>query len=198
MKLAALALAAMSTWACAQERLEFKGVPLGATMEEFKAKNQHFWCTENSCYIDGFNPTGHCSLLNRMTALRVATQECIDDVRKSATYANQRATLFATFRNGTLAKGDARFEPSAFAEIVEAITLRFGNPLKQSTETVQNRAGAVFQNIIVQWSVGGDTLWVRKYGSTVDRGAVIVMDQAEARRIEDVLEKRRKTAPGDL
>ena len=196
-----LALTA-STAAWSQERAEFKGVPLGSTRAEFLEKNPLFACrSATSCSLYGTKPDGHCAILRyegTEKARALSKPECVAAARKAGTYANQPAYLLATFRNEILSQGAALIDPDAFGSIVEAIAARHGAAQWTKNETLQNRAGAKFENQIMRWTIGGDTITARKYSSTVTQGIIDVVDQQSTAEMKEKLENNRKTAPSDL
>jgi len=199
--LAMLALAPTS--ALSQERIEFKGVPLGSTRAEFVQKNPMFNCraTSKSCSLNGLDASQHCKLRMYESGARDSNfpmDECLSSVKTSATYGNQPAYLFATFREDVLSGGSALIEPSSFDSIADAIVVRYGQPVTAKNETVQNRAGAKFENRQMEWSVGGDGIFATKYGSTVTRGIIDIRDRQSIIEMKSKVEKTRKSAPADL
>lgn len=189
--------------ASAQERAEFKGVPLGATRTEFLEKNPLFRCESKRgyCSLDGLNAPQHCTLKRYEGGKRgedFSEQDCILAVVKSGTYANKQANLTATFRGETLSEGYVGIPPDSFDSIAEAITARYGPPASSSNETVQNRAGAKFDNRTMRWTIGGDSILATKYGSTVMRGYISIVDKEAMDEMKAKDEKNRKTAPSDL
>lgn len=182
-----------------EDRAEFKNVPLGSTIAEFRAKNPLFWCSTNWCSFDGFNAIGHCKLvdqLDRNSIGGIPTRECMLAVAQNATYADRRATLNARFRDGVLSWATAVFAPSSFDTIVDAISKRFGPPAIKRFEVMANPSGGSFENEIRMWTIGSDVLLARKYAANVSRGSVDVMDQQQWQQVK-ALEQRRKLAPND-
>lgn len=183
----------------AQDRAEFKSIQLGSSIAEFGQKNPLFWCSTNWCSLDSFNALGHCKLidqLDRNSIGGIPTRECMLAVAQNATYANQRATLSARFRDGLLSWASAGFVPTSFDAIVEAISKRYGPPRINRSEVVGNLSGVSVQNEIRMWTIGTDVLLARKYGANVTRGSVDVMDQQQWQQVK-ALEQRRKLIPND-
>lgn len=198
---ALLFLLASSTLA-AQDRAEFKGLPLGSTMAEFQDKNPLFWCERGECSLPFLsNAAAHCQKLKRTNGGREfdsPTSECYLDVAKTASYANKPARLRAQFRDDKMSEATASFVPVNYEAIVEALVTRFGRPASKRSEVVQNKMGATFQNETSLWNVGGDQIIAMKYGSDLTRGFVNIKDQQEVARLKEGEEKRRKSAPSDL
>jgi hypothetical protein len=198
--IAALALAVtFVSAAIAQERAEFKGMPLGAPFNTFRTANPAFWCNDYECTLPFSNhPVYHCEKMKRQRPGGGADPECLIEIAKASTYANRPARLRATFRDGMLSEGSANFAPDNYAPIVEALTTRYGQPASKRTEIVQNRMGATFQNEIAHWNIGGDQIIAMKYGTDLTRGLVSIMDEQEVRRRSEAEQKKRKSAPSDL
>lgn len=62
------------------------------------------------------------------------------------------------------------FDSSQFMD-VEAIALKkFGEPSNKASRSVQNRMGAVFENVEYTWAdEKGDSVLLQKYASTIDK-----------------------------
>lgn len=188
--------------ACAQERAEFKSVPLGTPLNEFREKNPLFQCGTSSrtCSLYGMNRQMQCTLLHseQKRLGRSLTSDCLIAVSEAGTYATRPANLSVSFIDGALSMGHATILPQNFSGIVDAITARYGKPSSMENETLQNRMGATFQNETITWTVGADQVVARKYGADLTRGSVIVIGPEERARIRLELERKRKAAPADL
>lgn len=189
-----------SAAALAQERIEFKGVPMGAPAAEFKAAHPYFYCNSGTalerCFLDGTSAINHCrELLKRNPRIEETT--CTENVRRASTYANAPARMIVTLVDGKLATAAARVLPEAFSSMVDAVSVRYGAP-ERRTETLQTRAGAKYENDIAYWRQAGDSIRAARYSGSVTEGSVIIMSAEEQARFKVQQEEKRRSAPGDI
>jgi hypothetical protein len=140
-----------------QEPEDFKGLKFGMTVEEVRK----------------FMPFGQyaCSSMDGEYFCR---------------YPSDPFVFWITFKAGKFTSLTGDFEPSMFGVLEEAFTSKYGKPQDAENSTVQNRAGATFQQRELTWT--GDTFTIRleRYGSKVTEGFLSV------RSTRDVLESRRQ------
>jgi len=63
------------------------------------------------------------------------------------------------------------FDPKYFSEVAAALTEKYGAG-SVTTEAVQNRIGATFENTIHSWRRGNTTLEATRYAGTLDMSSV--------------------------
>jgi hypothetical protein len=193
-----------ATQVVAQERIEFKGVPLGATIAEFREKNPLFVCYSSSfCTLDGFEVNKQCRTIKSgierdHPSATLSPLECERAAEAAATYGNRKAQMNVTFRDGVLSRSTVNISPESFDQITEALTAKYGPPKSSKDEVIQNRAGAKFNNRTMVWSINGDEIYAARYGSNVTRGLIAVAEKQWVDEQKAKAEKSVKTAPKDL
>jgi hypothetical protein len=86
------------------------------------------------------------------------------------------------------------FYPRDFDRLQVAMTEAYGKPAKAVTETVKTRAGLALENNVLEWTAGGDTLMLRRYGSDIRTGAVMLSGKAFEQ--EDERRRRERASSG--
>lgn len=84
----------------------------------------------------------------------------------------------------------AEAELAAYADVLEGITARFGQPTLTSNGTVQNKAGATFEKLSAVWEVGPDTIILSAPGGgRVDKLTVIFQNKSLGSLVRAEVEK---------
>jgi hypothetical protein len=163
-QLAGIALSAAAQAAFAQPPLEFKGLPLGSSVDQAK---QHFAALE--C-----RPSTGAAELGDTVCFSLARIGCpVGGCEKPtlATYAGVDLELAVLhFGGDRLLSVSMRYKPEVADQIIEAITLKHGKPTADTRTTVQNRMGAAFEQREATWDTPGGRLKVSRYAGRVTSG----------------------------
>jgi hypothetical protein len=149
----------------AGEDIDFKGVPFGASEQEFTAKHPDFRCSETDARFRVGGDRG-CSLFGKPDRAHKGPKH------EAGTYAGVPANIMARFYEDRLTSISVTIFSSHFDSVVKALTERYGKPDSLETPIVKNRMGAEFQNVKAQWKRGDVILGAEKYGSSVTDGRV--------------------------
>ena len=143
----------------AQDALVFKGFQIGAKKEDvvaFFPRPPGMGCGPRGCFWDQVSILRACS--NREPACR-----------QNFEYAGALPTLLMIeFKDDALVEVTADLPVHAFDAIAAAMRERFGPPNSDQQSTVQNRAGATFDNRELGWTRGDAVLTLTKRGGMID------------------------------
>lgn len=184
-----LLCAAGQSWA-QDEPIGFKSVKLGASLADFRSAFPDFDCRQNNVCL--FDRELHCL---RKIAGPVEGAACATRNTWAGVNVLQ---VFAWFEAGALRRVSVTFKPQDFEQIVAAATERWGRPKHESTEEIQNRMGARFENRFARWEQGGVGLAVRRYGSRVDAGSALIISTADVIEAQKRRGEAGKEAAKDL
>ena len=176
MKAAFILLFAASVAGAQTPPLEVKGVPLGASMEELKAKLPAFDCAKTSCTLF------MTLYVNKQCPTRMATAQspqvwadCVSNVRDPLKFGPANVSYYeASFMDGALGRVFIRIGQIAADQVVIALTEKYGKPTSDSVTSIQNRAGATFDSRVVVWLREDGQIRVEQRYGNVDEGAVII------------------------
>lgn len=84
------------------------------------------------------------------------------------TIAGAPASLYLYFFNEKLEAISLKTGERRFFEVVAALTEKYGKPTEESSEVIQNRAGASFDNKKVLWKKGQAVIEARQRAGSVD------------------------------
>lgn len=180
----------LSTASLAQNQgFDFKGLSLGSSVADIKAKHPDYYCKSTS---GGLLGDANCSLSPEMKCLMEQgpypdNRSCREAVVKAMTYAGVRADISLMFYEDKLGMVRVTFGSDGFAASIESMREKYGEPTTKKSEPITNRLGATFENQILEWKNGGATVQAEKYASRVDRSSVKVfldsyMTEFEKRR----------------
>lgn len=175
-------------WAQAAD-ITYKGVPLGASMEEYKAKlPDHDCLTGSSCmYI----PEVHCQM-------RGSTGELLACWDRNTFGGIRPFSVNSYFREGRLVRVNFSFRSSSFEFLTEAVKERIGEPTTVADRPVQTRAGVQLVDRIMTWEQPSMILTVSRYGSTIDRGFATLTTPEERDRQREEAEGSKKRRAKDF
>ncbi len=171
----ALLLAAMTlmaqdrTWP--QEPTSFRSVPFGATEKEAKK----------------IVKTGLCFTLE-------ADRGCSADFD----LAGVQISSIMVFRADQLGRVQAKFPSSSFSSVRTVFIDKYGEPQSDKESTVQNNAGASFNQETLEWNGPNIFLQLKRYGSTISEGAFVVQTQKMLQDIYRDADAKRSKAKDDL
>jgi len=178
-----VALALMVPVAEAQV-IEFKGTPLGAPYERFKADHPDFKCVTYG--TDG----GSCT--SSSNAFVAGLQA------KPSTFAGETVSfVVATFHGGVFASMYITISPDSYGAIRGALAEKYGRP-RTATETVINGFGVSAENESSFWDRPDGLISLERYSGTLDEGSVHFRSTAEGQRQADESKKRAADRKSDL
>jgi hypothetical protein len=91
------------------------------------------------------------------------------------------------------------FSSDAFDDLVAGYTDKFGTPPHCTrNEKIATHTGDEYMNVIVTWKTDGGIFYLKKYGSTVDRGYGSIQSDTLRKRRQEAEERGRQTLKGKL
>lgn len=156
----------------AADPLEFKGLRIGSTSEELRAKYPELHC--NDPKQKAMAEKGHFRdwWERKQTEADLFCATVIGDRNprtELSDIAGYKAQSFDfNFLGDRLERASASLPSFAFDDLVAALSAKYGPPDKQEVEELQNRAGAKFANKIYYWRRGAATIRVSKYSGDLD------------------------------
>ena len=164
-----LLIAHSLTWA---DALEFKGVPFGATEQQFLEKHPKFWCSDAQGPLEIVLSDRTCSLF------------------KNGTYAEVPAELSVGFYTNSMAKVDVRFDAASFDFIKRMLVNKYGEPTADDAETLTTAMGGKFLNEKFKWDRKDGMILIRKYNRKITESKLSIYSTAGLAEME----KRKKEA----
>lgn len=167
----------LSTASLAQSPgIDFKGLPLGSSVADVKAKFPEYYCKTTPG-----NPLGDtsCSLAPEMKCLMEQgpypdNRSCKEAVMNAMTYAGVRADISLMFYDDKLGMARVTFSSDGFSNVAASMRDKYGEPTTKKAEPVTNRMGTTFENQILEWKNPGATIQAEKYATRVDKSSVKV------------------------
>lgn len=155
--------------------LEFKGVPFGASVAEFKAAHPAFTCSTSSCYRYGFNAS-------------------------AATYAGEMAgSTEAAFDDDKLDKVSLFFYAQSFERIAAAIESKYGPPSSVTGGEFKTRGGLTAAQEKRVWALAaGDTISITRHAGTISEGYLIMHTSGFEARTKKARDEQAQRAKKDL
>jgi len=187
---AALLLVAATTTSGQAPSLTYKGIALGASQAEYKARFPHQMCTDT-----------RCSFLPEMCTRSGAplNVENFRACRNSNTFGGVFPSFVsAEFRDGQLIMLMFSFTPSEFDALTEAVKERLGASTSSRDFTVRNRIGTAFDNREQIWERPDIILRVVRYGSNLERGSAMLTTRAELARKAAEIDQRKSAGAKDF
>jgi len=92
-------------------------------------------------------------------------------------------SLFFFYYDSRLTSISMHVDEARFAEIVEALRGKYGEPAL-ARETLRNLKGVAFENHTHTWKTATQTLFARRYSGRVDQSLIRFTDDDAIRRIE--------------
>src|SRR5687768_15737657 len=137
-------LAALPAPAGAADQLDFKGVPFGASEQDFIARHAAFRCRDIE---PRFRIAGDraCSVFGKPERPHDGAKH------EAGTYAGVPANVFASFYGDRLASVSVTIFAARFDEVLKALVERHGKPDAVESSVIKTPAGAELQNAKSQW-----------------------------------------------
>ena len=149
----------------ASDFITYKGVTIGSSLEEYKAK-----LPDHDC-----NGSGNCIYfaIASCTKPSAQTDKSTDAVGACITR-NSFGGVFvdsvqSSFINGNLAAIEITINSNFFDGLVDTLSLRFGKPKKTEVFEVKNKLGAVFLNKKIDWVADETVFSIEKYGGSINK-----------------------------
>lgn len=109
------------------------------------------------------------------------------------------STITVTLLDDKVAAITVHFDEGHFPSVVEALTVRYGDPMYDNTSSVQNRMGASFDVRNVRWENAKDErLSARQRGDSIDKSFVYVVNQAAVDVLKQLDAEEARINAGDL
>lgn len=167
-----LAAAALSVGASAAA-LEFKGLPFGVDLAEFKASQDKFSCIVNPRNAD----ITWCSVGPEIC--RAEGRLCGPHELDAALYAGEPTDhIKADFLDGKLQRLNVYFNPQSFDAVRAALTAKYGKPASSVNVSVQSVGGGKSVNTTVTWSRDGAEVVLIRYPEKLTQSAVFMVSKA--------------------
>lgn len=170
----------LSTASLAQgQGFDFKGLPLGSTVVDVKAKFPEYYCSKSTAGSPLSDTS--CNLSPEMKCLMEQAphpdnRSCREAVMKAMTYAGVRSDISLMFYDDKLGMARATFSADSFSNVVASMREKYGEPTTKKAEPVTNRMGATFENQILEWKKSGTTIQAEKYANRADRSSVKIFE----------------------
>lgn len=149
----------------AGEDIDFKGVPFGASEQEFAERHPDFRCNDTDARVR-VGGDRSCILFGKPDRAFESPKH------QAGTYAGVPANLLVRFYENRLASVTAFIFPAHFDIVLKALSERYGKPDTFETPIVKNRMGAEFQNMKAVWTRHDVILRADKYASSITEGSV--------------------------
>ena len=170
---------------------DIKGVTLGMSSEEAKAA-----VPDLECHDSPGDPLGDATC--RFTQ-SWGSSVLGDSRRWGTTYAEVPVQIVLRFYSGKLASIRVSEAHAAhFDKLRMALQTKFGEPTTARTEEVKNRAGTAFENRILEWTRGDETLELEEMAGKIDTSAIVVNTPASTAEFERRFAARAKQATSDM
>jgi hypothetical protein len=155
--LASLILLGAIGMAAQASRFEFKGDALGMLLSTFEGRHNL------GCEAGNGKPA----------AGRLGLVQC----ELVTTIANHPAdTAIYRFLDHNLFLIDVTFPHEAFKDVLRAVGEKYGRPIQESTETLQNSFGARYVGRLILWRRGTDAITLREYAGGLTTSEMNIVD----------------------
>lgn len=156
---AAISMFMAANCVAADKPFEFRGVRLGVSEAEFTSSLPAYTCTAAGPYLSHL-------------ADRICTAPAFE-----LEYAGVAASsIIAGFLDNRFIALTVSIKPDQFDAVSAALREKFGAPTLQTAPEFRTRGGVVVRNETLTWQHNGDTIMVRRYGSSLDSTNVMYMD----------------------
>ena len=165
MKRLALIVSLVSSFVAAQPApLEFKGIALGATIDEVRAKYHVDSCSPGEGVFAG---TERCRIVGVDSFAGVSWPG-----------------VTARFRDGVLGTLSVSIPSRDFDAVATALAEKYGRPTSVETPIVQNRMGAQATNAIHRWARKDGGITAQMYAGNINEGTVRFVSARELQAVD--------------
>lgn len=85
-----------------------------------------------------------------------------------------------------------------FADVLDALTVKFGSPTSLEKSVIQNRMGASFDQIETRWVDGDEKIVLTKHGATIGRSSLLYFGKEAGEEMKRERVEKAKKAAGNL
>jgi hypothetical protein len=173
--IACIAAVSFNVLATEAPPLELKGIRLGDTEAALlKDRASHLTCTDPKT-ADARRYKRLCT--GSYKVCKLTWPNCEEKSQFGSAVANW---ILVTFKyDDTIGKIGISLKQADFAGVVDALTVKYGNPTRDTSETVHNRTGASFSNRIVQWIRPEASLTAMERSNDID-SSLVTLSGADA------------------
>src|SRR5262249_25121635 len=82
------------------------------------------------------------------------------------------SSLRYKFYEGKLYTIEMRFHPNVHGNIRQMLIGKYGQPTNEAAQSIQNRLGATFENVVTDWTFNEGTLKLYKFDDRIDVGSL--------------------------
>jgi hypothetical protein len=173
-------------------KLEFKGVPLGASQEEMLTKLPPFRCYGAECLYASVISLNRC----RETSDKAS---CEAVMRELMHYGAANAKKYAaTFRENKLASVSVTIDPSGFDALISTQAEKYAPPSSDEKSTIKNRMNAEFDQRRVEWKLPDGVIVASKRSDRVDESVVRMATNEHIAALEKESAEKAKAAVNKL
>ena len=192
MKKSVVTIAALMCPIAMAAPIDFKGIPLGASAQEFSAAHPSYYCNATKTYCS----TAAILSCKGHDFRSPGYAECERSVIAAQTYAGLPVeSIGAFFRNDRLAIVTVSMMPAQFPRVVMSLTEKYGSPTSQETNVMTNRIGTKVEARTVIWRANGSVIRVLEYAGSLSSAKVeILSEDYETARAQEILDKVKKGA----
>lgn len=188
-----LAVLPFAAWSQSDD-ITYKGVPLGASIAEYKRKLPDQQCSGTSCMYSQdeclYSKDGKRGVPSVAEIAACYERNSFGGVRVMRAHAD--------FRDGRLVEVRFTIHADSFDPLTRAARERLGEPTKVIDRAVQTPGGVTLQNREMIWERPSMVLIVDRYGLTTDRGNVVLATPQEGNRKLEEYEARKKKGAKDF
>ena len=156
----------------ASSPLEFRGLAIGSTEEEFRTRYPELRCDDPQKKAAAEKGRFKDFWQRKQTEADLFCGTVISDrapPARLAKMAGQVATNFEfDFVRNQLMHASASLPPPAFDRLVAALSAKYGAPDRKETESFQSKTQGKVANTILYWTRGDATIRVSKYAAGLD------------------------------
>ncbi|MDR0247466.1 MAG: hypothetical protein LBI16_03600 [Burkholderiales bacterium] len=186
-------------------RVEFRGIPFGASQDTLLKKFSDFKCSEGTCnlYVDA-EAENKC-LVSKAGEFRDAIDirralDCQREYRNQMRYGPAAVQVYiAKFEGDKLSYMSVVFHSNWYRDVRDALVEKYGSKAEEKMETVQNRFGDNFENRMATWRLGNDFVQIEERGAGIESAAVRLVSGSFAGIDQERLRRERaREAARDL
>jgi hypothetical protein len=181
--------------------LEIKEIRIGMSLKDVDALYPAF---SRSCAESRPTPSGAIICMHSIPseineAKSAILREEANKYPALKSFAGQRVKFISLLKvNEQVQSVRVSLPTDGWAVILGAMTEKFGPPASSLNSTVQNRAGASFEQTIVTWKANGQYLVAKKLGSDINHMAIALGSEAADATLMESTKEKSKAGAKDL
>jgi hypothetical protein len=171
--------------------LEIKGVPIGASMDELQAKIPGFTCAASGCIL----------LVSSYVSKQCgsgASSNCLLKAWEPLKFGPAFPKYYrAEFKDGKLARVSVTIDQGLAGQVIIALTEKYGKPSTDDVKSIQNRAGATFDNRVATWVRDDGEIKVEQRSGSINDGDVTISAKGyNEAATKEIVDKAKASAKG--